>query len=368
MRYRVVQKENDKGALWAGLTDAQKQGVVKSEQETEDESKWVAHEDVKAKYAIWLIQILLISLLFGCKGKTISYRHPETSFKWINPAQVDKYNVKKIMEGLSVPGTNPDSLIEPIGMMVTKEYEFDKKGRLILKRCVDCAEVKDSSLYNPTNEFRKMSQANCLERSVNLIDVITTYEYDEKGQLAHFFTYSVDTTESTVMYHDSKSITKGYKKDRHLYTSIEQYDSVGRIKEQYGFDFDYIHYDEQGNVHRTMPYKTEYIYDKDITYIQYYYLPDESQVNITAKQLKILKSDDIREIMDISSLYKLRPGWTEIITINEGQQPVYEKLVSEYPHRDEYAYEYYDNGLLHYKKDTSPGHKSTYEYRYEAWQ
>lgn len=42
------------GELWHSLSEAQKQEVLASESEIEDESAWISHEEMKAKNKKWL--------------------------------------------------------------------------------------------------------------------------------------------------------------------------------------------------------------------------------------------------------------------------------------------------------------------------
>lgn len=279
------------------------------------------------KFAI-IFPILI--LIIGCESQ--HFKHPASDhenfdFKLEN-------NIKFVKEYLRVPSTNKDSLIEPIGLMLIREYQFDKNGSLIKEFCDDCLILLHSD--SPNIDYRK--------------------EMDYKNrQLQYYTEFGFDTTFYKIAYTNNQSLTKGYRNNQHGYTSIEEYDSIGRIKEQIEFDFF-----SSSNTHKQNVFilKTTYDYGQETIYKQYWRADD--------KPLTLSNIDNIDEIQKLANSLKFETSGTEVTTFSKSGKTLHKKWYNtSFP--DTTYYEYSKNGLLESKMNTYNGYVYTHVYKYENW-
>jgi len=290
-----------------------------------------------------LLLITFASLLFACQGQTLY--HPASNLDDFGTAQINSNNLKAVKEYSRVPSTNPDSLIEPFGLTLNQEFSFNKKGKLIESRCVSCGVQFHSE---PPH-----------------VDLIKRLEY-ENGLLLSYTKFEFDTTSFKVQYFNLKSLTKGYRNDKQGYTSIESYDSIGRLTEQLVFEY-FSSYTYEQNVQQVFLEKIAYEYEPETTYKQRFrQTGNVNIITLTPEQFAILKTDDISRIEYLTKLYELESIGTEVIRISKSGNVISRQMYNT-TYSDETFCEYYDSGLLKIKTNKYNGHEFISEFRYESW-
>lgn len=282
-----------------------------------------------------LLTIVAI-LLIGCDNQVLI--HPELLSIDYNVWTFYKNDLKTVKEFSRVPRTNRDSLIEPIGLSLRRELNFNKEGRLINSNCIDCS---IRSHGEPIN-----------------LDFVTKYYYED-GRLIKFEELSFDTTTYTIRYENFKSLTKGFKDKEQGYVSVEQYDSVGRPIKRIEFNFFYAYGRDQ--VNQVLLSKTTYLYDSETTYIGRFKPSDRT--TLTSKQFELLHSDDFKKIESLANTYNLEYVDTEVISVSKSGQPIYREMHNS-TYLDATNYQYSDNGLLEVKINKFNGTSYVSEYQY----
>jgi hypothetical protein len=290
-----------------------------------------------------LLLITFASLLFACQSQT--YTHPESTLEDFNIQQITSNNLKSVKEYQRVPSTNRDSLIEPIGLMLVEESHFNKNGELLSTRCTVCAV---QSHGDPPQ-----------------VDFIKRLAY-ENGLLKKFTEFEFDTTSFEVQYFKGKSITKGYRDNRQGYTSIESYDSTGRLINQHAFEF-FSSYTNDQSVLQVYLRKVAYEYDPETTYKQLFrQMGSVNMITLTNEQFATLKTANIERIENLIKHYELKSNGTEVIKNSESGIIIHRQMHNtNFPAATIYKYD--SSGLLDSKITMSNGHESISEYRFEKW-
>ncbi len=291
-----------------------------------------------------LLLIYFLTLLIGaCQGQT--YNHPESTLEDFNLDQVKTTNWKSIKEYWRVPSTNSESLIEPIGLMLVNEFHFNENTQLISSNCIGCA---IQSHGEPPQ-----------------VDFIRTLVY-ENDLLSKYIEFEFDTTLFEVQYFDTKSLTKGYRDGELGYTSIETYDSNGRITERLEFEF-FSSYVYEQSVQQVFFSKVTYQYDQGTTYKQSFRQTGYvNMVTLTAEQFEFLNSDNIGNIKDLTQHYELESKGTEVFKNSTSGNVEHREMLNT-TYADETSYEYDESRLLKVKRKKYNGHEFISEYRYETW-
>jgi hypothetical protein len=290
-----------------------------------------------------LLLITSVSLLFACQSQR--FDHPASTLDYFNTEQIFSNNLKSIKEYSRVPSTNPDSLIDPIGLMLRQEFSFNKAGKLIESRCISC--IVQFHAEPPH------------------VDLIKQVEY-ENGNISKYTEFEFDTTLFEVKYFERVSLTRGFKGQEQGYSSIEYYDSIGRLTEQLKFEF-FSSYVYEESVQQVFLRKVAYEYDPKTTYKQSFKQTGHvNMVTLTPKQFDLLKTDKIEKIEELTNLYELESIGTEVIKYSKSGNVLLRQMHNTtYP--DETLYEYDGKGLLKMKNNKYNGHEFVSEYRYEKW-
>ncbi|MTI28084.1 hypothetical protein [Fulvivirga kasyanovii] len=290
-----------------------------------------------------LLLITFISLLFACQSQP--FDHPASTLDDFNTEQIFSNNLKSIKQYSRVPSTNPDSLIEPIGLMLRQEFSFNRAGKLIDTRCISCGVQFHAEPHH--------------------VDLIKQIEY-ENGLINGYTEFGFDTTLFEVKYFDRVSLTRGFKDQEQGFTSIEHYDSIGRLTEQLKFEF-FSSYAYEQSVQQVFFRKVAYEYDPETTYKQSFKQTGQvNMVTLTPEQFALLKTDNIEKIEELTNLYELESIGTEVIKYSKSGNVILRRMHNTtYP--DETLYEYDEEGLLKMKNNKYNGHEFVSEYRYEKW-
>lgn len=271
--------------------------------------------------------------------------HPASIVEDFNHSQIISYNLNAIKEYIRVPSTNADSLIEPIGLMLEKEFEFNKKGQLKTRRCKYCY-VRSHG-------------------DPSAVDFIQTLNYED-NLLNEFTEFEFDTTYYQIRYFDSKSLTRGFRKDKQGYTSVERYDSQGRIITRIGFEFFFSYHDDKG-FRQISPTKTVYDYNDTHKTIKTYKLTSSFNTSVlTQDQFSILTSDDCDELEKLMSHFKLKLSKNEIHKVDKSGK-LLERSTLNINYPDQTIYHYDSSHLLNHKIELYNVYESIHEFRYDFW-
>lgn len=287
--------------------------------------------------------ITFTALLFACQSQPLY--HPASTLDDFSTEQILTNNLKSIKEYSKVPNTNPDSIKEPIGLMLRQEFTFNKAGELIYSRCISCAVQFHA---DPPH-----------------VDFIKQFEY-ENGLISRYTEFEFDTTLFEVTYFDRVSLTRGFKDQEQGLTSIEHYDSIGRLTEQLKFEF-FSSYVYEQSVQQVFLRKVAYEYDSETTYKQSFkQTGNVGRVTLSPEQFALLKTNNIEKIEELTNLYELESIGTEIIKYSKSGDVMLRRMHNTtYP--DETLYEYDKKGLLKMKNNKYNRHEFVSEYRYEKW-
>ncbi|GAA0892741.1 hypothetical protein GCM10009122_24200 [Fulvivirga kasyanovii] len=229
--------------------------------------------------------------------------------------------------------------------MLRQEFSFNRAGKLIDTRCISCGVQFHAEPHH--------------------VDLIKQIEY-ENGLINGYTEFGFDTTLFEVKYFDRVSLTRGFKDQEQGFTSIEHYDSIGRLTEQLKFEF-FSSYAYEQSVQQVFFRKVAYEYDPETTYKQSFKQTGQvNMVTLTPEQFALLKTDNIEKIEELTNLYELESIGTEVIKYSKSGNVILRRMHNTtYP--DETLYEYDEEGLLKMKNNKYNGHEFVSEYRYEKW-